>query len=104
MPPTLFDVQPPAIYPEAPGWKEPTTSREAAEAVDAKACRALVRQALREYGDMSADECASRIQLSILSVRPRFSELRATQEIFDTGKRRVNASGKKAKVWRLRSE
>lgn len=90
-----------ARYPDTAGWKEPTTSREAAESVDASTLRAAVRQCLAAHGAMTTDECAQQLGISILAIRPRFSELRAVGEVVDTGERHVNVSGKRAVVWRL---
>jgi hypothetical protein len=95
----LFDRIPP--YPSGPGWKEPSTSREAAASVDASSLRTAVRDCLARYGAQTADECAARLELSVLTIRPRFSELKAKGEIADTGRRRLNQSGKKAAVWHL---
>jgi len=92
---------PEARYPHAAGWKEPTTSQEAAETIDAKTVRQAVRRCLATYGAMTADECATRLTLSILTIRPRFSELRALGEVDDTGQRHANRSGKRAIVWAL---
>lgn len=90
-----------ATYPEGAGWKEPTTSREAAATVDASTLRRAVWACLAVHGAMTADECASRLRQSVLAIRPRFSELRALGEIADTGVRHLNASGKRAMVWDL---
>lgn len=88
-------------YPDAPGYKENTTSREAAESMkeDAETLRMAVYGALKHNGGMTADETAEYLNRSILSIRPRFTELKKQGLIFDTGFRRKNASGKKAKVW-----
>ena len=90
-----------AGYPAAAGWKEPTTSREAAATTDASTLRRVVRQCLAVSGAMTADECAERLSESVLAIRPRFSELRALGEITDTGERHTNTSGKRAIVWTL---
>jgi predicted ArsR family transcriptional regulator len=87
------------LYPVAAGFKESTTSQDAAIATDARGLRAVVVTCLKQYGPMTADECAARLGLSILSVRPRFSELRMRHQIRDTGERRLNVSGHRAKVW-----
>ncbi len=50
---------------------------------------------------MTADECASRMGLSILTVRPRCTELKITQRLADTGERRSNQSGKRAAVLKI---
>lgn len=90
-----------APYPENAGWKEPTTSKEAAASVDAATLRIAVGRCLSLHGAMTADECAARLHLSVLSIRPRFSELRAKGAITDTGIRHANVSGKRAVVWDL---
>lgn len=49
---------------------------------------------------MTTDECADRLGIDKLSIRPRFSELAALSKIADTGERHVNpSSGKRAIVW-----
>jgi predicted ArsR family transcriptional regulator len=63
-----------------------------------------VLDALRRYGLMTADECADRIGLDRLSVRPRFSELRADHKIRDTGYRRkltINGRTHPYIVWQI---
>lgn len=89
-------------YPDRPGYKEPTTSREAAESMvkTAPRLRDLCRQALRQ-GPATADEIAGRLDMSILAVRPRITELYHAGLIAETGERRPNGSGRNAKVWRL---
>lgn len=89
-------------YPEAPGHKGiAETSRDAAKA--AKPTAALLRQRVLEQLEhsrgLTSDECAARLKLSVLSVRPRFSELLTMKLIRDTGARRVNVSGRNAVVW-----
>jgi predicted ArsR family transcriptional regulator len=78
------------------------TSIEAAEAMARAA--PLMRQRCLErlkLGPATADEVADFLQLSVLSVRPRITELAADGAIYDTGDRRPNASGKRAKVWSI---
>ena len=89
-----------AHYPDVPGFKVGGTSREAAEAaqVGAELLRFRVFQALKA-GPSTADECACRIGESVLSVRPRMTELKAMGKVIDTGVRRKNASGRRAAVW-----
>ena len=89
------------IYPDAAGYKQQTTSRDAAASIDAGTLRADVVAALSSAGPMTADECAAHLRRSPLSIRPRFSELRCKDAIVDTGARRENASGRRAIVWRL---
>lgn len=53
-------------------------------------------------GNFTADEIAEILEESILSIRPRISELNKAGIIEDTGIRRINDSGNSAKVWRLK--
>lgn len=99
----LFSFAAGGRYPAAPGFKERDTSRKAAESM--KPTAAQLREqcfaALRRKGDATADEIAGVMGLSVLSVRPRFTELLHEKRIVDTGMRRRNDSGRSAKVWRL---
>lgn len=108
MTPDLFNWTPPPGYPEDPGFKEPTTSRDAAEKIKpvVKTLRHQALEALRVTwpAGLTADEIAARLGRSELSIRPRISELRelraieprATKGIVD---RRDNSSGMSAIVW-----
>ncbi len=90
-------------YPQSPGWKaeETETSREAARSVEtpAKTLRRKCHEALKGAA-MTADEVAELLGASVLSVRPRVSELKAQGKVEATDKRRCNVSGKTAVVWR----
>ncbi len=91
-------------YPETPGSKERTTSRDAAAAVagGSSAGRDLVLQALTAApAGLTADELAEAVGREVLYVRPRVSELRKLGLIQATKERRPNASGLTAKVWRV---
>lgn len=92
-------------YPAGAGFKEPTTSREAAEKINAtlNERQLEVVLALDAAGPngKTADEVAAVIGRDVLAVRPRLSELRAMRRIVPTGERRANKSRMKAKVWRL---
>jgi hypothetical protein len=59
-----------------------------------------LREIKRCWMGCTADECAGYLGETILSIRPRFSELRAFGLIEDTGDRRLNDSGRRATVWR----
>lgn len=87
-------------YPDTPGYKRSGTSQEAAESIAERMpnMRRMVFEALK-LRDMTADEVASALNLSVLQTRPRLSELLAYDKIRDTGIRRKNASGKNAVVW-----
>lgn len=95
-----------APYPDSPGHKEPTTSRDAARAVagSASLLRERVFAAVRSAGarGFTPDEAAAAIGETVLAVRPRMTELKLAGRIVETGERRANASGLKAKAWRAR--
>lgn len=91
-------------YPNTPGYKAPGPSAEAAEAMKPTATELQYwcLHALQRHPEgLTADECATQLTASVLSIRPRFSELLARKLIVDTGIRRPNASGRNATVWRI---
>lgn len=101
--PDLFNYIPPEGYPVSPGHKGVETSAQAAESMRGKAprLRAACLHVCGQYSDgVTADECAAILDLSILSIRPRFSELNLAGKIYDTKERRPNASGRSAAVWK----
>lgn len=102
-------------YPQMAGWKEETTSRDAATAIESSGRAKVLRDkvlALLTYGHpyspllghiaMTADEAAEILGESILSVRPRISELHKRGLIEPTGERRRSSGGKPSHVWRLK--
>jgi len=91
--PTLFD--------SLLSHKSNDTSLEAAKTILKRMgyLQALVLDALRDHGPLTPDEVATVVREDRLSIRPRFSELKSTGKIFDTGERRCNASGRRAIVW-----
>jgi predicted ArsR family transcriptional regulator len=88
-------------YPLSPGWKARDTSAAAADSMVKRSVllREQIYHLLRTRS-MTADECAETLGESVLSVRPRCSELAKSNRIFDTGLRRKNQSGRSAVVWR----
>lgn len=96
---------PRAGYPDMPASRDTDTSKEAAGAMLSRAgtIRAQVMNAL-DVRPQTTDEVAEKLGLSVLAVRPRFSELRKTGKIEDSGQRRANGSGKKAIVWCMLAE
>lgn len=93
-----------ARYPMSPGFKGTLdTTREAATQAGtyAKRLQALCLSVLRRAGanGLTADECAIALGKSVLSIRPRFSELKILGLVIDSGRRRSNASGRRAAVW-----
>jgi predicted transcriptional regulator len=96
-------------YPNSAGYSEPTTSRSAAEAINATLTERQreVLDAMREAGDLglTADETAAKIGRDVLAVRPRLTELGKHKGLIEkTGERRRNKSSLLAAVWRLRKE
>jgi predicted transcriptional regulator len=92
------------VYPDAPGFKVSGPSEQAAEAMGSTAnkMRAAVLEQFAQYpGGATADEVAKDLNLSVLSVRPRVSELNRSGKIKQTGARRKNQSGMSATVWRI---
>ena len=89
-------------YPASPGFKEPTTSRDAAASMAdaAPKLRDKCKRAL-SLAPGTADEVAERIGASPFAVRPRITELHRLGAICPTGERRANESGRAAKVYRV---
>ena len=99
-------------YPEIAGYTEPTTSRDAATAIEssgrAKALRervlAVFKKDVSEWpflSGLTADEVAEWLCESILSIRPRVAELHKQGLIEPTGERRKSSGGRPSHVWRL---
>ncbi len=72
--------------------------RQAADKVGIATIRERVFDCLWFSDGLTPDEVATRLGLSVLTVRPRCSELIRRGRIVDSGSRRANASGRKAKV------
>lgn len=90
------------LYPSEPGHKGTDTSAAAAQHVkpDASILRTKVLGVLVAHpSGLTADEVAARLDESILSIRPRVSELHARELVTDSGRRRLNGSGRSAVVW-----
>ena len=101
----LFDYQ--QKYPDAPGYKATDTSRKAAQSVapDAGRLRKMCIAIMEKSRDgLTADEAADALGESVLSIRPRFSELLRGAAIMDSGLRRKNISGRSAIVWVITKE
>ncbi len=92
-------------YPAIPGFKRNGTSADAAEKMKSRAIplrrRCLV--CLKERAS-TADEVAERLGKSILSIRPRLSELVALDLLEETGRRRRNESGTMAAEWKVKDK
>jgi len=100
--PSLFDWQ--DTYPQKPGFKRNGTSREAAQEMAEAApdlrerCFRVIKEAI---APVTADEVAAKLGKSVLSIRPRVSELARLGRIVEAEQRRRNKSGKRAATWRL---
>lgn len=103
MTPDLFDWNPPK-YPDEPGYKEVTTSKDAAEKMKplASGLRALVLAELKEVypRTLTADQLATRLKKTVLAIRPRVTELYKTGLIERYGPRGKNVSGMTAHALR----
>lgn len=85
-------------YPHIAGSRREGTSANAAESIDAGTLRKAVLAELEKDGPMTPDECAGKLRLSVLSIRPRFTELKRLGSVIETGNRRLNRSGRYAEV------
>lgn len=96
--PSLFDFA--ARYPKQPGHRRTATSKAAAESVKERAptVRDKILTLLRTT-TLTPDEAAKILNVSILTARPRFSELYRLGKIFRVGITRANESGVQADVW-----
>lgn len=90
-----------STYPDAPGWIDETTSRDAADAIadHADSLREATFIVLSHWS-LTADEVADLLHESVLAIRPRVTELYKSELIFRTGERRRNRSGLFAHVYR----
>lgn len=92
-------------YPNRPGFKQYGTSQEAADAIEphADTLRGKALAAIRAAGPdgLTADEVADCLDRSVLSIRPRISELLEVGLIERNGHRRKNKSGLFADAYRL---
>lgn len=97
----IFEQLGSAPYGDLPGFRQPTTSGDAARAVASRVSELKDRilASLRRSPD-TPDEVARRLGCTVLAVRPRFTELKVAGLIEKTGERRTNISGLKAHVWR----
>lgn len=84
---------------------EPTTSREAAEAITtdlARLERIVYAEILsRGHEGATPHEVAEACRISINTVRPRITEMQKRGQLSWTGKERKTPSGRWAKAWRV---
>lgn len=88
-------------YPHGPGAQDRDTSRAAAAEIapETAQLRARALAIVERSNGLTADEVAGKLGLSILSIRPRLTELSRLGKVRDSGQRRPNASGRNAIVW-----
>ena len=96
----------PLIYPDAPGFKEKGGASEEAAQRIAPALKKNQTEAFNAFHragkPLTADELAEFLGKTIVSVRPRVSELRRLGLIVSTGERRASSFGQASTVWRLK--
>lgn len=91
-------------YPLSPGYRELTTSLDAAKAIHnhAQTLKDRILALLGGYpAGLTPDEAADLLNETVLGCRPRLTELKILGKIVATGERRKNKSGLMAKVWKL---
>jgi hypothetical protein len=92
-------------YPHRPGFKRGGTSRAAANSIsvyaETKRHDVLVEFVVAGERGLTPDTCATALNLSVLTVRPRCTELLAAGLLIPTGERRQNQSGMSAAVLRV---
>ena len=95
------------FYPEAPGHKEKDgTSQQAAEEIKPKAqtIRENLLALFKGGGDYTPEEAAEELEVDLLAIRPRFTELKLQGEIHKTERTRLNHNNKNVRVWALGKE
>lgn len=93
-------------YPTVPGHKARDTSARSAQQITAKApsLREACLHAIAQASEgLTADEVAECLRKSVLSIRPRITELDAMGLIEATQIKRPNVSGRQAIVWRIKA-
>lgn len=91
-------------YPERAGYKAEGTSQDAANAIEGSGQAARLRTAVLGWyatHESTADECADGLGESILSIRPRVSELYKQGRLIKTNLRRPSSQGANQSVYAL---
>jgi hypothetical protein len=89
-------------YPNKPGSKGGGASKDAAEKIASRAevLRTNIAVLMQKGYRLTADEIATRMNETVLAIRPRVSELVKQKILIKTGDRRTNISGMTAHVLR----
>ena len=92
-------------YPHQAGWTEPTTSRDAAKAVERSGRKKLLQNKLTQLFKTgftgTSEQAAYALREDYVSVQPRISELKSLGIIEPTGRTSKGRYGRPIKVWRL---
>ena len=75
------------------------TSRDAYQSVDVTHLRGKVLAMIKRLGGLTCDEAQVLLSMTHQSCSPCFTWLSKDGQIYDSGKRRVTRSGRKAIVW-----
>lgn len=96
-----------ADYPNSPGYKDGTTSREAAKAIETSGRALTLRERVEHYflsgRTGTSDEVAEWLHESPFSIRPRVTELYRQGKLERTGTRRKSSEGRPSHVYRRRA-
>lgn len=96
--------QPDLFYPRSAGFKERTTSKDAATAIETSGRASILRERIKAFFSAgytaTADEVAAILKEPVLSCRPRVAELHKQGFITQTGARRKSSTGTSSHVWR----
>lgn len=91
-------------YPTTAGFKDTTTSKDAADKLEASGRARTLRDKVETFflagNRATADEVASALFESPLAIRPRVSELFKKGVIERTGERRRSSNGNSSHVYR----
>ena len=91
-------------YPLFAGFKENTTSREAANAIEASGKAKTLRERVQAFFATgrtgTADEVAAYLSETVFATRPRVTELYQLDLIERTGERRKSSVGRSSHVYR----
>lgn len=93
-------------YPLVAGHQGGDTDVDAAHDIEdsgaAETLRKQVIELMRKHPlGLTADEAAAKMDVDILSIRPRFTELKIRGYLVDTGWRRPSSNGKLQRVLKL---